>query len=456
VKTIISDIAENYIKNIIEILSRGENVEEVEVAALREAKECAAKVIGVYAETVDAAIVEDKASRREAGYSVERHGDIRRFQSLVGEISYERTYYKKASGGYEYLTDTVLGIEPRSRLSDGLSMALVNAAREMSYSKASKHIANGGVSRQTVMGRIRQSCVVENPVEGRHCIPELHIDADEAHVTMRSGRKSEVPLISVYEGIETKGKRTSCKNIFHISEYGKTPDELWEQALTEIERRYDLTDTKVYLHGDGANWIKVCYDWLPQAIFVLDKYHKNKAIKVMTAGLDKDARKTFDAAIRGALSAEDIQFLGELAQVLCAEQPERTDKIQESAGYLEHHVGGISICEKDPGANNGGCTEPHVSHILAARLSTRPMSWSKQTLMQLAPILATKQMTLRKTQLEKPLLPKPLVKTAAQANRTFRKVNHKWSAGMPHPDAIDTLPINGKVSGTQVILKLFA
>ena len=248
-KTIISDIAENYIKNIIEILSRGKKVEEVEVAALREAKECAAKVIGVYAETVDAAIVEDKASRREAGYSVERHGDIRRFQSLVGEISYERTYYKKASGGYEYLTDTVLGIESRSRLSDGLSMALVKAASEMSYSKASKHIADGGVSRQTVMGRIRQSCVVENPVEGRHCIPELHIDADEAHVTMRSGRKSEVPLISVYEGIETKGKRTSCKNIFHISEYGKTPDELWEQALTEIERRYDLTDTKVYLHG---------------------------------------------------------------------------------------------------------------------------------------------------------------------------------------------------------------
>ena len=441
---------------MVEILSKGGNFEEIEAEALRESKECAAKIMGVYAETVDEAIVLDKASRREAGYAVERRGDERKLQSRVGEVSYGRTYYKKASGGYEYLTDTVLGIEPRSRVSDGLSLALVKAARDMSYSKACGHIADGGVSRQTVMGRIRQSCAGETPLEGHRHVPELHLDADEAHVTMRGGSNSEVPLISVYEGIETKGKRTYCKNVFHISEYGKTPDELWEQALTEIERRYDMTGTRVYLHGDGANWIKTCCDWLPQAIFVLDKYHKNKAIKVMTAGLDKETRKTFDAAVREALSVEDIQFFGELAQVLCAEQPERADKIQESAGYLEKHIGGISICEKDPGANNCGCTEPHVSHILSTRLSTRPMTWSKQTLKHLAPILASRQTVLRKTQPEKPELPKPLIKTAAQANRTFSKRNRKWSAGMPHPDAIGTLPIAGKVTGTQVILKLFS
>ena len=455
-ETIISEIANRFIINMVEILSSGRKVVEVEVDALREAKACAAKVMRAYAETVDAAIVANKASRRAAGYSVERRGDVRRYQSLVGEVSYGRTYYKKASGGYEYLTDTVLGIEPRSRVSGGLSLALVKAARDMSYGKASSHITDGVVSRQTVMGRIRQSCTGENLVEARCRVPELHIDADEAHVTMRGGRNSEVPLISVYEGIEARGKRTFCKNVFHISEYGKTPDELWEQALTEIERRYDLTGTRIYLHGDGANWIKVCHDWLPQAVFVLDKYHKNKAIKGMTAGLDREARKHFDAAIREALSEEDLQFFWELTQVLCAEHPDRADKIQENAGYLENHVGGISVCEKDHRANNGGCTEPHVSHVLSARLSTRPMAWSKKTLVQLAPILAARQAALQKTQPAKLELPKPLVKTAAQANRSFRRDTHKWSAGMPHPDAIGTLPITGKVTGTQVILKLFA
>jgi len=455
VKKIITEITEEFIKNILEILSSGGTFGEVEVAALCEAKYCIAKVIGVYAGAVDTAIVGNKPARHEAGYSVERRNEERKIQTLVGEVSYERTYFSKASGGYEYLTDTVLGIGARSRVSDGLSLALVQAAKDLSYGKASNHVADGGVSRQTVMGRIRQSSTVENIVEKRRQVPELHIDADEAHVTMRGGKRSEVPLISVYEGIETKGKRTFCKNVFHISEYGKTPDGLWEQALTEIERRYDLTGTRIYLHGDGAEWIKTCKEWLPQAVFVLDKYHKNKAIKAMTAGLDKERRKQFDAAIRETLMEEDLTFFAELTMALCAEFPDRADKIQESAVYLENHIGWISICEKDLSANNGGCTEPHVSHVLSSRLSTRPMAWSKETLIQLAPILAAKEAALQKAQPVKPVLPKPLVKTAAQANRTIRKSISKWSLGMPHPDSIGTLPITGKVTGTQVILKLF-
>jgi len=47
-----------------------------------------------------------------------------------------------------------------------------------------------------------------------------------------------------------------------------------------------------------------------------------------------------------------------------------------------------SICAMDTGANNGGCTEPHVSHGLSSRLSSRPMAWSKTTLQKLAPVLA--------------------------------------------------------------------
>ena len=452
---IISGIAEEFIKNMVEILSKGWKIGEVEVAALHEVKECTAKVISAYAEAMDAAIVVDKASRREAGYAVERRGDERRFQSLVGEVSYSRTYFSKASGGYEYLTDTALGIGARSRVSDGLSLTLVQAAKDMSYGKASVHVAGGEVSRQTVMGRIRQSGAAGSIVEVGRRVRELHIDADEAHITMRGGKSGEVPLISVYEGVETSGSRTFCKNIFHISEYGKTPDELWEQALAEIERRYDLTDTKVYLHGDGANWIKVCHEWLPQATFVLDKYHKNKAIKGMTAWLDRERRKDFDAAIRESLSAGDLQLFGGMARALCEEHPDRADKIQANAGYLENHIGGISICDKDPNANNGGCTEPHVSHVLSARLSTRPMAWSKNTLTRLAPILADGRAVLQKIQLTEPELPKPLTKTAARANRKFLGTNRKWSLGMPHPDAIGTLPISGKVTGTQVLLKLF-
>ena len=455
-KESITEIAVTFINNMIEILTSKEDINAIEIDALREAKECAARMIGARIEFVDAAIVFDKVARRETGYAVERRNDARQFQSLVGDISYKRTYFAKASGGYEYLADTALGITERSRVSDSLSLSLVKASKDMSYGKASKHIAEGGVSRQTVMGRIRQSCAEENPVLERRRVPELHIDADEDHIKLLGGIKSEVPLISVYEGIESRGKRTFCKNIFHISEYGKTPDELWEQTLTEMERRYDLTETRIYLHGDGADWIQTCFEWIPQATFVLDKYHKNKAIMLMTAGLEKEPRKQFDKAIREALAEENLQLFDELAQALGNENPDRYDKIQKSAGYLKTFVDGISICEKDAGANNGGCTEPHVSHILSARLSTRPMAWSKKTLSQLAPILASKQITLQKYLAIPSELPKFLVKSAAQANKDFLKKNRNWSAGLPHPDAIGTLPVSGKRSGTQVLLKLYS
>ena len=451
-ENIVTEIAADFIKNIIGLIESGEkSFSDFEKTALKESKKCAAKLLSVYAEALDAAIAADKSGRREMGCSTHRRGDERKLQTLVGEVCYQRTYYKKASGGYEYLTDTALGIEQRDRVSGGLSLALATAAKDMSYGKSSHYVSNDEISRQTVMGRVRRSSAVAREVMEKRNVPELHIDADEAHVTLSRGKKSEVPLISVYEGIEKQNKPHKCVNVFHVSEYGKGPDELWEQVLTEIEKRYDLTDTKIYLHGDGANWIKTGFEWIPNAVFVLDKYHKNKAIKNMTAGMAQADRKLFDREIRSALAEEDLRFFDEMVQSLCTQLPEREEKIKESAGYLRRFVSGISICAKDPGANNGGCTEPHVSHVLSARLSSRPMAWSKKTLKRLAPVLACGQVVLS-AKSEPSALPEPLRKAVASTSKAFRK----GSAGLPSPDSIGRLPINGQITGTQKILKFFA
>ena len=407
--------------------------------------------MSVYAEKVDEAMVADRTSRREAGYSVERRGDERRIQTMLGEVSYQRTYFQKAAGGYEYLADTVLGVDKRERVSGGLSLSLVRAAKELSYAKSSTYLTNGAISRQTVMGKLRQSCSQKPIAGGRRQVAELHIDADEDHVTMVGGRKSIVPLISVYEGIEKRGKRGVCRNVFHISEYGKSPDELWEQALSAVEERYDLDGTRIYLHGDGADWIKQGLEWFPGAIFVLDKHHKNKAILSMTAGLSPAGRMLFDTAIRRSLACSDIALFDRMTAGVCESQLGRTEKVLQNAGYLKTHIDGISVCTKDPAANNGGCTEPHVSHVLSARLSSRPMAWSKRTLKQFAPMLAGGD--VRKTPSPTTSsLPAPLKKAAASAKRAFRR----GTAGLPAPNAIGTLPLSGKVTGTQILLKQFA
>jgi len=52
--------------------------------------------------------------------------------------------------------------------------------------------------------------------------------------------------------------------------------------------------------------------------------------------------------------------------------PERTEDIQAAADYLLSHIKGVSIRKQEPEAKNGGATEPHISHVLSSRLSSRP------------------------------------------------------------------------------------
>ena len=349
--------------------------------------EAVLQLLQAYYEQQDQELLEDKAGRKQAGLSVEQHGDKREVLTLFGQLEYHRTYYKKASGGYEYPIDELAGVEAYDRISEGVALSLVNASCQMSYAKASRYVTDGHVSRQTVMNKIRAANPQKKAVE-RRAVPELHVDADEDHVNLQSGKNTIVPLVSVYEGIEHHGKRSICKNVFHISEYGNSIASLWEQVSDEIERRYDLTNAKIYLHGDGAAWIKQGLEYLPNCEFVLDRYHKNKAIKQALSGIDRMTASQYEHQIRKALNECDRARLMAIRDTLLSRHPDREKTICENIDYLLDNFEAIAITKQDAASLNGGCTEPHVSHVLSARLSSRPMGWSKETLEKFVPILA--------------------------------------------------------------------
>lgn len=158
--------------------------------------------------------------------------------------------------------------------------------------------------------------------------------------------------------------------------------------LTRIEQRYDLSRTRIYLHGDGAGWIARGMEWLPNATFVLDKYHKNKYLKQILAGYDAGKGVQLCRDLNQALYDMDEDYFDNIVQMLLSKVPQRADKIKEAANYLRSQMPAISIHARDPAAGNGGATEPHVSHVLSSRLSSRPMGWSKGTLQRFVPILA--------------------------------------------------------------------
>ena len=81
--------------------------------------EAVLQLLQAYYEQQDQQLLEDKAGRKQAGLSVERHGDKREVLTLFGRLGYRRTYYKKASGGYEYPVDELAGVEAYERISEG-------------------------------------------------------------------------------------------------------------------------------------------------------------------------------------------------------------------------------------------------------------------------------------------------------------------------------------------------
>ena len=366
--------------------------------------EVSMKLLRAYYEEHDRKLLEDKAWRREAGLRVERKKDKREILTTLGQLEYERTYYRKASGGYEYPTDQIAGVQSYERVSRRVGLSLVDASLEMSYGKSSQYVTGAQISRQTVMNKIRSAYPRQEPVEYR-AVRELHVDADEDHANLQNGKNKAVPLVSVYDGVERRGKRGVCKNVFHVSECRKGPSELWEQVSDEIERRYDLSDAKIYLHGDGASWIREGLEYLPNCVFVLDRYHKNKAIKQALSGIARDVASQYEYQIRKALDEENKARLRRIRDVLLQRFPGRKKTIEDNLDYLLTNFEAITVTKHDKAALNGGCTEPHVSHTLSARLSSRPMGWSEKTLEHFLPILAAGGATFEKPGEDKAPLP---------------------------------------------------
>lgn len=451
VKTIITKLLEKLNSELTEFFSEGgKRLDEAEVYCTNSVSAAVAAMLGAYYEEQDAQFLADKAGRRAEGLVVERRGDVRRVLTRVGMVEFRRTYYAQKSGGYSYPIDAVAGLEGYQRVSNGVSQGLVAAAREMSYAKSSWVVTGGQVSRQTVLHKIRQARSQQEAVtEPRH-VAALHIDADEDHVKLQDGSRRIVPLVSVYEGIERNGRRGSCKNVFHWSSFGQSTDVFWEDVVSELERRYDLRGTKIYLHGDGAPWIRSGLEWLPNSVFVLDQYHKNKALKGVVSGIERKVGCQYEVLLRRALRDGDCDFVASIRDSMLLRWPERQEQIWTNTQYLLDHFKAIRIYDEDPEARNGGATEPHVSHVLSARLSSRPMAWSKDTLMRFVPILATGRFTLETENLSIPRSLRKHIQPRIQSRPG------RFMLGAPDPDKAVRLPARaGKVTPLFTALQPF-
>lgn len=219
-----------------------------------------------------------------------------------------------------------------------------------------------------------------------------------------------------------------------------------------IELRYDLSNTKIYVHGDGASWIQKAKEWLPNVTFVLDRYHYNKYRKTVFACLDREQRGTYAFRLQNAILKHDEDKLIQIWRELLEANPDREEPLSEAFPCILNNLDAIAVYNEDYEARNGGATEPHVSHVLSERLSMRPLGWSRETLRHFVPYLGSGEFFLKKNKPE--IL--PVVKEKTEAAKPVRPAKPKNCLGLIDPDlAVESPVMSYKVTELFRLFKSF-
>ena len=328
-------------------------------------------IVGIL-ETIDTIIFED--SRRKTEYETK---DLRKRTLMTdyGNIEYTRRYYRnKQTKEYIYLADEKMGIEKNERMAKDVESKIIEIAHDVSYLKTGKQVVgNEIISPTTVMKKVRKEELKIETQEEKKQVKRLYIEADEDHVSERGNNIGMPKLIYVHEGNYTKGKRNKLKNVHYIGCLGKNSEELWLEVAEYIDKKYDVKYIeKIYIEGDGANWIKEGLNWIDKSVFVLDKFHLLKYINQATVEFPQYRSKLwYNINIYDPVSVENI--FKEIIEK--TENEKRKEKVIDSYKYVMRQWKGIEIYETDGKYLKGCSAEGHISHVYADRMSSRPRTW---------------------------------------------------------------------------------
>lgn len=315
----------------------------------------------------------------------------------VGMIGFTHTRFEhKETGKTAYLLDQILGIQPHARISRDLECRLLEEAAQSSYRKAGYTASEQDpVSGQTVMRHVhRLKCIRQENGQDqeKRRVKQLYVEADKDHIALQFHEKKGdikrfkghgdngriIKLVYVHEGIETEGKRRSLKHRKYFGGYytGEENKRLWEEVKEYIEETYDTDSLEtIYFQSDGGGWMKKGMELLG-ADFVLDEFHLKKYVKRMVRSTGEPEREAeVNEWIKEGKKKELEEWVKEKAAVL---EEKEGKKLENSYGYIKRNWKGVRNRVGKKAGVLGSSTESHVSHVISARMSSRPMGWSKE------------------------------------------------------------------------------
>lgn len=439
-----------------------------------ELNKLALSIIGETFEDLDTDIKHLSGRKRE--WDIVKTDNASMITSL-GTVSYRKTLYrsKKDREGC-YLLDRVMNKEKNERFSSDALARIYDEAADSCFRKSGENVCINmeSVSPQTAMEKIHELRFPPyRPPEARKKVKNLYVSADEDHVALQfrekkgdlendsSGRKRNgtiCKLIYVYEGRELvsegEQKRYRLLGVRYFSglyEGREMNRKLWEEIDEYIRGTYELEkDGKIFIMSDGGSWIDTARNVLgKETVQVLDEFHLQKYIgKLANTACDSadDVRNNLRAAVYGGNRRKAVriienteEFVRDLFEENEIEIEKRIRIIEEVRTYLFGNWERISNRNENIETLHGCSAEGHVSHVLSARMSSRPMGWSKTGIDRISRLRAYKfnggdMLELAEYQREKvyisddkrKILLRDLGVTAKTVNKTKEENTHKY------------------------------
>ena len=330
------------------------------------------------------------------GWYIERRAKTKLLTSL-GEICYNKTYFRnKETGEYCYLLDRLMGLDAHDRISEDAEARILEEAVESSYRKGGINACIGEqeVSKETVMNKLHVlEFPVLEPLKEQHQVSRLYIDADEDHVSLQYlEKKGDIKkhrintvmpkIIYIYEDVNFDGSKHELVNCHYFGgDYAGTEGTkaLWQEVFAFVAESYDEEVLeKIYIYGDGADWIRVGAGMHAKARFVLDRFHMHKYIISATSHLKdsaQDVRSEIYRAINGKKKWAAEEAFDKILNV--TESETKAKAVESAKNYILGNWTGIMESVKAKDKSLQCSAEGHVSHIYSDRMSSRPQGWSR-------------------------------------------------------------------------------
>lgn len=367
---------------------------------------------------------------------------IERLISIFGELNFKRRYYQdKETKERIYLLDQFLKLEPGERILTNVKERMLEEARETSYRRAGQKASYGTeISKQTVKNEINKLKFQEEIKEentNKKQVKKLYIIADEDHVHLQKGGIEEPRLVIIYDNFVSIGKRIELKNKKHFGGiYKNKIDDLWEEVMTYIENVYDTECLeKVYISGDGANWIKTGLEWIVKSIYVLDEFHMKKAVNGIVGRItkvNKEEKERQKKELRTSIRRLNFVRFKEICYEILAEEMEKTtrDRKKDLMNYILNNAEGIKNLYRNKKYLHGCSAEGHISHVYSDRMSSRPMGWSTLNIDNMSRLRIAKEDNIRTKEIlknsKKIIEFKEIEKIRNQANKKIKdSINFK-------------------------------